>query len=141
MGAPALAGMHAGVRRLIARSYPESLLRSSLLAPLLVAHWPSCLLLLLVRQPPRLPLLQYVQPARTTHGRTFAHFIILLAFDTHFFKRPKTGYTPSIWGIFYFNMGVVEQVWWKDNCRAIKKCHSKPPKIVHFFFNMVGYMC
>ena len=28
-----------------------------------------------------------------------------IAFDTHFFNLPKKGYAPSIWGIFYFNMG------------------------------------
>ena len=58
----------------------------------------------------------------------------VLAHSTHIFLRDQKRDTPPPYGAFIILIWGVEQVWLKDNdCRAIKKRHSKPPKIAHFF--------
>ena len=46
------------------------------------------------------------------------------AHSTHIFLRDQKRDTPPLYGAFFFLILGVEQVWWKDNCRAIKKRHS-----------------
>ena len=82
-----------------------------------------------LRTPTRIS--HHQQPLATPASMIIKCVTVVRAYthSTHIFLRDQKRDTPPLYGAFWG----VEQVYGTKNGRAIKKRHSKPPKLVYFF--------